>query len=257
MKILRIINLVAAIATVIFNGLSQAIPLNNQTNAEIANRYSNNYFLPANYVFSIWGVIFLAIIAFGIYQALPSQRDNPVIKRIGWWFVISCLTNMGWLVAFQYDQFPLSMVIMAMLLVSLLIIYLRSREPGVTLSTADKWLIRAPFSIYLGWITVATVANMTYVLLQAQWDGLGISYETWGAIMIVVGGLIAGTMAYRFKDLIYAAVIVWAFVGIIARHPNVGVVAVSAGLLAALVALAALIATFINQSGRQQMGRAA
>lgn len=236
---------ISVIATIVVNALSQAIPFNGQTSAEIANRYANNFFLPANYVFSVWSIIYIGLIAYSIFQSRPSQRENPRLRKIGYWFVASCVANSIWLVLFHYEQFWLSTVAMLVLLASLVKIYVSLRD-GSAISTAERWTTRVTFSIYLGWITVATVANFTYALFAANWDGFGLSFETWGVIMLVVAGLIAAALAYFHRDVAYAGVIVWAFVGIISRHSDVGAIALSAGVMAALVAVAALVRYVIN-----------
>ncbi|NDJ60597.1 MAG: tryptophan-rich sensory protein [Chloroflexi bacterium] len=245
----QISNVVILIVTVAVNYVSQALPLNNQTSAEIANRFENNFFFPANYAFSIWGIIYVGLAAFAIYQALPSQRENPLLRRIGFLFVIGSIANMGWLVAFHFDQHVISLVMMVTLLVILVTVYIRIRPAGYAATLADRLAIRVPFSLYFGWITVATIANATYVLLDLGWDGLGIAFTTWGAIMIVVGAVVSGVIAYRFKDIAYAAVIVWAFVAIIVRHGAVQDVALAAGVMAAAVALAAIIANILSLTG--------
>jgi tryptophan-rich sensory protein len=243
----QIITLVLAIGTIAFNGISQAIPLNNQTSADIANRITPNYFLPANYVFSIWGVIYIGLIVYSIYQLLPAQRENRTLKAIAPWFWVTCIANMTWLVLFHYNQFLLSTVAMIALLVSLVVIYLRLRRDVLT--RAEYWFVSVPMSIYFGWITVATVANFTYVLLDANWDGFGISAEVWGAIMIVVAGLIASVVAFRYRDLAYGGVIVWAYVGLFARHEGVMEVVVPALAMSAVV-VAAVAAGYFLLRGR-------
>jgi hypothetical protein len=244
----QIVNVIAVIATIAVNSLSQTIPFNNQTSAEIANRYADRtFFLPANYVFSIWGVIYLGMIAFAVFQALPSQRENPRLRRIGYWFVLSCIANGTWLVLFHWNQFALSTIAMIVLLVALVRVYLILRD-GQTISRAEFWCVRVPMSIYFAWITVATVANFTYVGVDANWDGFGISYEAWGAIMLVVAGLIAGTVAVVNRDLAYTGVIVWAFVGIVVRHTDVSAVALAAGVMAAIVGVGALVAFITRRS---------
>lgn len=239
--LLIVLNIVAAIGTIIYNSLSQIIPIGTATNADIANRLPI-YFFPANVTFSIWGLIFLSWIGFAVYQALPSQRTNPFVRAVGPWFFLSCLGNIGWLLLFQYEQFAPSMIPIVWLLLTLGIIYVRLRRVDATPSTADRILIFAPFSIYFAWAAVATVANTSYVLYAAgQRDLFGIAEATWGAIMLVVAGAITGSVAIFNRDIVYVAVIVWAFVGIIARYPNITPVAWTAGGVAALAALAVVI----------------
>lgn len=247
----HVITFVLAVVTVLFNIFSQAPnPLNGVTSRDIANRFdpilnpgaAPNYFLPANYVFSIWGLIYTALIVFAVYQLLPAQRDNRLLRSIAPWFWLSSLMNMGWLVMFHYGQFALSTVFMAVLLFSLIVIYVQIRR--ATLTRGDFWAISVPMSIYFGWITVAIVANVAFVGLDLGWDGFGIAPETWGVIMIVASGLIAGTVAWRNGDLAYAGVIIWAFVGLYSRYqplqannPAVSAVLAASLIMAGLVVL--------------------
>lgn len=253
-RLRQILNISAVVGTLTVNALSQAIPFNGQTSAEIANRFLNNYFLPANYVFGVWGVIYLGLIAFGIYRALPRQRENPRIRAISGWFVLAAFANCTWLFLFHYNQFALSTVAMLILLISLAVMYLRLRVGAPAISALERWCVRIPLSIYFGWITVATIANFTYVLLDVQWDAFGIAYEAWGAIMLVIGGVIAGIVAVRYRDIAYAAVIVWAFIGIVARHPNVSEVVLPAVIMAGLVGAGALASAIFGLGHQDAAG---
>ena len=233
------VNLAALILTLVVNGLANALPLNGQTSAEIANRIPI-LFVPANYVFSIWGVIYLFLIGFGIYQALPSQRENPILRRIGYLFVVSCIGNAGWLFSFHYEQFPLSMILMIIVLLSLIAIYIRTGIGRLNVSRADKWLIHIPFSIYLGWITVATIANASYVLYVAEWDRFGIPDEIWTVTMLIVATIIVLLLIFRHSDIAYTAVIVWALVGIVVKQSDIQSVALTAAAMTVIVILALL-----------------
>jgi translocator protein len=214
----QFINIMALSITVAFNAISQALPLNNQTNADVANRYPDLLYFPANYAFSIWGVIYLLLTAFIVYQALPSQRNNVEIRKIGYWFVITSALNIAWIFMFQYNQFVLSMVVMILLLISLLVIYIRLDIGGKVVSLRGKLLVHVPFSVYLGWITAATVTNAAYVLTDLGWDGFGIPDQTWAVIMLVVTGVIAAFMLLTRRDIAYGLVIVWATFAIAMRY---------------------------------------
>lgn len=205
------------VATVIFNGLSQ-LGAFGLTNDVIANSYPDLLYFPANAAFSIWGVIYSFLIAYAVYQALPAQKEHLQLRSIGYAFVFSCIMNCGWIVAFAALNFPLSMMFMLGLLASLLFIYIRLEVGVKAVSRADKWLIHVPFSIYLGWITAATVANAAYLLTDAGWDGFGIANETWAVIMLLVTGVIGALVTYTRKDIAYGLVIVWATGWIAARY---------------------------------------
>ena len=236
----QVVNVLAVLATIAINGLANALPLNGQTTGEVSDRFQV-YFVPAGYVFSIWGLIYLALVAFVVYQALPAQRDNPRLRRIGTLFALSCLANVAWLFLWHYEVFALTLVAMVALLLSLIAIYLRLEIGRAHVSAAEKWLAHVPFSIYLGWVTVATIANVTSVLDYANWDGWGISPEAWTVIMLVAGTAIAAAVGFTRRDSAYMLVIVWAFVGIAVKHAGTPVVATAAWVTAAVVA-AAIIA---------------
>jgi benzodiazapine receptor len=236
----QVMVVIALVGTLVVNYLANALPINGQTSADVANRLPI-YFVPANYVFSIWGIIYMLLIGYGIYQALPAQREHPSLRRIGYLFVLSSIANATWLVLFHYEYFPLTMVAMVIVLLSLIAIYLRLNAGNSPASRADRWLIHIPFSVYLGWITVATVANASYVLYDANWDGFGISGPAWAAIMLVIAAVVTLTVIIRHRDIAYTAVIVWALVGIIVKQGGTPLVAVTAGVMTAVVIGATLL----------------
>jgi hypothetical protein len=239
------VNVVAVVATVTLNGLANALPLNGQTTGEISDRFQV-YFVPAGYVFSIWGLIYLALAAFAIYQALPAQRENPRVRRVGYLFALSCVANVSWLFLWHYERFLLTVVAMVTLLLSLIAIYLRLGIGRTQVPTAEKWLAHVPFSIYLGWITVATIANVTSVLDYVGWSGWGISPEAWTAIILAVGVGIAAAVGLTRRDVAYVLVIVWAFAGIAVKHAGTPIVAIASWVSTALV-VAILILVIVRR----------
>jgi benzodiazapine receptor len=249
----KLVNVLAVIATIVINGLANALPLNGQTTGEISDRFQV-YFVPAGYVFSIWGLIYLGLIAFAVYQALPSQRDNPRLRRIGYLFALSCVANIAWLFLWHYEIFPLTLVAMLSLLLLLIAIYLRLDIGRAQVSTAEKWLVHVPFSIYLGWITVATIANVTSLLDYLNWNGWGVSPEAWTVIMLVAGVAIASAVSLTRGDVAYMLVIVWAFAGIAVKHAGTPVVATAASVTTALVALMLLVGLLFGGRREQPSG---
>ncbi len=233
----QVVNVLAVVGTVVVNGLANALPLNGLTTGEISDRFQV-YFVPAGYVFSIWGLIYLGLVAFAIYQALPSQRDNARLRRVGYLFALSCVANVAWLFFWHYEQFLWTLAAMLLLLLSLILIYLRLGIGRAEFSTAEKWCVQATFSVYLGWVTVATIANVTSVLDYVNWSGWGIGPQAWTVIMLIIGAGIAMAMGLTRGDAAYMLVIIWAFVGIAVKHASAPVVAIAAWASAALVVLA-------------------
>jgi benzodiazapine receptor len=238
------LNGLALVATVIVNGLANALPLNGQTTGEISDRFQV-YFVPAGYVFSIWGLIYLGLGAFAVFQALPAQRENPRLRRTGYLFALSCLANGAWLVLWHYELFALTQAAMIALLLLLITIYLRLDIGRAEVSVAERWLVHVPFSIYLGWITVATIANATSLLDYLAWSGWGIGPQAWAVIMLIAATAIALAVGLTRRDIAYLLVIVWAFVGIAVKHSGTPVVSTAAWATAAVVGLVS-IATVVR-----------
>lgn len=233
---------VGIVATIVVNALANALPINNQATGDIANQFKGqNYWLPAGYVFAIWGLIYLGLIAYAVYQSLPKQRDNPRLRRIGWPFVVSCVANIIWLLLFHYNQFVLSMVAMVVILGALVVIYLSLGTGRTQVARGEQWAVRVPFSIYLGWITVATVANASHVLVGLGWKGGILGPLPWLILMFLVALALAAAMGVQRRDLAYQLVLLWAFVGIAVNYANVTGVIVSAILAAIAVGVIAVL----------------
>ena len=231
---------IAVILTTLFmliiNGLANALPLNGQNTGEISDRF-DVYFVPAGYVFSIWGVIYLGMIAFSIYQALPAQRENPRLRAVGWWVALGNLANSAWIFLWHYNQFLITLPVMLVLLGTLLVTYLRLGTGRTKVSTAETWAARVPFSIYLGWITVATIANATDVLDFIKWNGFGLAPEVWMSIMLAAVLVIATAMSFSRGDAAYTLVLLWALAGIGIKHAAVPAVDAPTWVVFGLVAL--------------------
>ena len=237
---------VTTIATLVVNGLANALPLNGQSTGEISDRF-DVYFIPAGYVFSIWGLIYLGLVAYTVFQALPAQRDNPRLRATGWWVALANVANALWIFLWHYEQFPLTIIVMLVLLAALIVIYLRLRDGKREVSTVETWAARIPFSIYLGWITVATVANATALLDYLQWNGFGIAPEIWMVIILAAVLAIAALMNFTRRDLAYTLVILWALAGIAIKHAATGAVAVPTWITFALVAITFAAAYFLRR----------
>lgn len=186
----------------------------------IATRYTS-YFLPAGYVFAIWGLIYLSLGLFAAYQALPAQRASPAIERIGWAWAVSGLLNVAWVVAFSFSRFGMALLIMTGLLASLVWIHERIGVGRADLGWRDQLFVAYPFALYLAWICVALMANTAQFLTYLEWGGLGISGPMWSAMMMIVATGLSAFMVFYRGDWIFAFVMWWAFVGIADRFGDV------------------------------------
>lgn len=232
----QIIVILSVTATIVVNILANALPLNGLNTGEISDRFQV-YFVPAGYVFSIWGLIYIGLIAYAVFQALPSQRENPRLRATGYLVALSGLANIAWIFFWHYEQFLWTLLAMFSLLGLLIAIYLRLGIGITKVSTAETWAVRIPFSVYLGWITVATVANITDVLYFINWDGFGISPEVWMLIVLAAVIVIAGLVSLTRRDIAYCLVVIWALVGIALKHSSVPLVSIASLVSAAIVAV--------------------
>ncbi|HEY3334721.1 MAG TPA: TspO/MBR family protein [Candidatus Limnocylindrales bacterium] len=234
----RVATVLAFLLTLTINVAANAVPINGQRTAEISDRF-HVYVIPAGYVFAIWGVIYLLLAAYTVWQALPRNRDDATLRSLGWLPAITGALNATWVLLFQYEVFALTIPVMLALLVTLIAIHLRLWERRDAIHGMAFWLVRVPFSVYLGWITIATIANIA----QAG-AALGIvapagASPIIAAAVLLLGLAIATRFVHRFRDAAYGLVIVWAYVGIVVKERDTPIVAlVAAGgaiVVAALV----------------------
>ena len=244
----QIITVIGVVATIAINALANIVPFNGQQTGAISDRFAI-YFVPAGYVFSIWGLIYLGLIAFAAYQARPAQRENPRLRRIGGLFALASVANIVWIFLWHYEVFPATLAVMLVLLGSLIAIYLRLGTGRSPVSRAETWMVRVPFSVYLGWITVATVANATQLLYFLGWNGGAIGPEAWTVIILAVAVGLAWLMAITRRDVAYLLVLVWAFIGIATKHAGTPVVSTAAWIATALVLVAAIWSLVRGRTG--------
>lgn len=230
-----LVTVVAFVVTLVVHGAANALPINGQTTGEISDRFQV-YVIPAGYVFAIWGVIYLGLAAYTIVQAV--RASHPIVRRLGWLPAISGVLNTAWLLLFQYELFVLTVPLMLALLGTLIAIHLRLWASRDDLDTLTIWTVRVPFSIYLGWITVATIANIAQTLDSLGFDAFGIMPELVAAAVLSLGLAIAARFVWRFRDAAYGLVIVWAYVGIWMKEADTAIVPwIAAGGAVAIAAL--------------------
>jgi benzodiazapine receptor len=237
------INILAFVLTVIVNSLAGSTTiLGGKFTAEISDA-NPTLITPAGYVFSIWGVIYILLGVFVVFQALPSQQGKDFQKKIGWLFALSSVANIVWLFLWQYEYLVFSVVLMFVLLATLILIYLHLDIGRSKVTTREKLAVHLPFSVYLGWITIASIANVSVFLVSENWDGFGIGAETWATLIIIVALVITLLVLATRRDIAYGLVIVWALFGIaVNQSGNQSIVTLTeASAIIILLALAAVV----------------
>lgn len=239
----QIITILVTVLTITLNILANALPFNGQGTGEISDRF-DILFVPAGYVFAIWFFIYVGLIAFTVFQAKPSQAENPLLRKIAPAYWIANMANNIWLFLWHWNLFPLTLLAMITILISLLYLYMQFMKNPQPLTKAEKWLVKLPFSVYLGWISVATIANVSQVLFFANWSGFGISATIWTVIMVLVATIIGILMLVRERNMSYALVLVWSFIGIAAKQSGNALIANTAYLGTGLLLIIGLLIGF-------------
>lgn len=202
------------------NALANILPINGVNTGQVSDSYTN-LFAPAGLTFAIWGLIYLllaiyTLYQFGFFRVSGASTDVELLNKVGVIFSVSSLANSAWIFSWHYRLIPFSMVLMLVLLVCLILI--NKEIKGRELSSSEKFFVALPFSVYFGWITVATIANMTTLLVSIGWRGGGLSEATWAIVVILVGMVIGITTMIKNRDFAYGLVLIWAYGGIWLKH---------------------------------------
>lgn len=219
--LIKILAGVAYLAMLIVNFAANALPINNRSTGAISDAYPN-LFAPAGFAFSIWGLIYLLLGAYVLLQFKKNtQQKEGLFNKINQFFILTSLTNLTWVFAWHYDYIGLSVLIMLMLL--FLLIKIADLLKGAEFNLIEKLFIQTPFNIYFGWITVATIANITVFLVSINWSGFGISDYIWTSIILIIGALIGLMRLRKDRSIPYGLVLIWAYLGILFKHISASV----------------------------------
>lgn len=244
-KTLQISNGIAFVSMIFINYLSNTSLINDNTNATVS-RSVQNLFTPAGYAFSIWGIIYLLLFGFVIYQGLglfQKKLDNDLAKQVGWWFVISCIANCLWLFAWLYEALGLAVLIMLVLLFSLAKIVQRTQMELWDAPFKIILFLWWPFCIYIGWISVALIANMAAYLTKTDWNGFGMSDVFWTLTMIIIAGIINLLITWKRNMREFAFVGAWALIAIASANKDTNQTITTTALI---VAVLLLLSSFIH-----------
>lgn len=210
--------LLTYILMIIVNALANILPINGIGSGEVSDSYPN-LFAPAGSTFAIWGVIYLLLGLYTLFQLGLMGKYNKAFNKIGIFMIATSLINSLWIFAWHYDFILVSLLLIVGLLSCLIFIHKEMQKHILT--KKEVLFIKVPFNIYFGWITIATIANATTFLVSVHWSGWGIQEETWTVIMLIIGLLIAIRTILKYQMLSYGFVIIWAYYGIFLKHTSV------------------------------------
>ena len=212
---LKVLSLVGFVQMVLINSLANILPINNKTTGNISDQLQN-LFTPEGSTFMIWGLIYFLLFIFIIRILI--RPLNKKVKELIKLFTINSIFNSSWIFAWHYEHMVISLVVMLGILINLIQINQLLKK---TRNWEDKITLQLPFTVYLGWVSIASIANVTALLVSYKWNGLGISEELWTVIILIFGVFIALTQIIYFRQIAYTFVIIWAYFGIYRKHISV------------------------------------
>ncbi|MFA7365117.1 MAG: tryptophan-rich sensory protein [Patescibacteria group bacterium] len=213
--VIKLLVFVTCVLMIASNALANILPINNITTGGVSDSYPN-LFAPAGITFSIWGLIYILLVIYTIYQFKKWGEKSNLFKRVGIYFSLSSVANILWIFSWHYHYIGLSVFLISFILILLIVINDIIKKEK--LSSKEKLIIKTPFSIYFGWITVATIANITTYLVSVNWNGFGLQNYFWMIFVLIAGLLIGSIRMLKDRDVFYGLVLVWAYVGILIKH---------------------------------------
>jgi benzodiazapine receptor len=244
------VNIVAFVVMIVVNGLAGSTTLlGGVTSADVSDMYPT-LVTPAGFTFAVWGVIYMLLLVFTVYQLLPRNRNKPFLSQVGLLFGLSSACNICWLFLWHYDLITYSLVLMFALLASLILIYQRLDIGRAVVSLKEKLCVHLPFSVYLGWISIATIANVSVALTAVDWDGWGIPDATWAIVIIAVALVLTLTMLATRKDVAFSLVVVWALFGILSKQSGFQNIVLTAEVAIAVILIAVCAVIVVSKFKR-------
>lgn len=215
----KLLVVITYLGMIVVNALANILPINGVTTGAVSDSYPN-LFAPAGITFAIWGVIYLLLGAYvvSLFVQKVKPQNEKLLQKVNLYFVVTSLINTVWIFAWHYRQIVLTVILMLVLLVSL--IKIADITKKIELAPLDKLFIKIPFALYFGWITIATIANITVFLVSIGWDGFGISQEVWTVVVLLVGAFIGIWRGVKDRSVAYLLVFIWAYFGIYLKHTS-------------------------------------
>lgn len=245
-RTLIILNILALVAVLTVNALANILPINGMNTGQISDLYPS-LFTPAGFTFSVWSVIYLSLIVFSIAQI--KVKDKSYFKELSLWFLLSCVANASWILVWHHLFIAASVVIMLVLLYSLTQIFLLLQRNN--LSRKEWFLILLPFIFYLSWICVATIADVSALLISIHWAGRFLSPPYWTIIMIGIATALGLSIAFKFKEPAFLLVLMWAFFGIYSKWARTENNTIAYTALVAIVVLGVVFGKLLLDKRKQ------
>ena len=240
-KIRQILVPIATIGVIFVNYLAGTGKINNVTPGFISDKYPT-HITPAGYAFSIWSLIYIGMIGFSIYQMLPSQADNPRFRAIRTVYLLNCVANCAWIYLWHYEQIIAALGVIFLLLATLVYINIKLQN---TETATEAWLSKIPFSIYFGWVTVASILNATIALVYLGVATSDFTAQILGAGLIIIAVILGILMRFKLNLTAYPVAVAWALTAIAVAHGGKTIIVVTSAI-AVIILLVTALSAFLN-----------
>ena len=235
-----ILVLVATIGTIVFNGLAATGYINGVTPEVISGKYPT-VLTPAGYAFTIWSLIYVGMLAFSIYQLLPANIAK--YSRVRSLYIISCVLNCAWIFFWHRDQIGVCLAIILALLATLLLLCIKLKEQA---TPTDSLCSKAPFGIYFGWVTCASIVNFAIFIAYMGWGQISAAV---GCIFIVFAAVCAIVVRWRLTNYLYPLAVAWALTAIAVKQSgNTPIVVTAAFAVVTCIVTVGSIVTSLKDS---------
>ncbi len=241
-----LINVALFLSVLSVNYLANALPINGITQREISAEY-HIYLTPAGYVFSIWGIIYLGLSAYIIVQALPAHLDKRRLRALDLPFQLSCICNMLWLIVWHYRHLTVSVALMFGLLASLVWIYRQLDHGRHQVHVVNRWFVEQTFGVYLGWVALATILNVSIWLNSMGWNGTPLTPQGWVVILLGIACILYLYLGFSRRDAAIVGVLAWVGIGIAVKNPGEDMIQIACGIVALVCIVAWIRILWFNQ----------
>lgn len=230
----QILVIIATVGMIFLNYLAATGILGGVDTGAVSDKYATNI-TPAGYAFAIWSLIYIGMIAFSIYQALPSNAEN--FKGLRLIYIISCVANGLWLYVWSQEALVVCLGIILVLLACLAAI---NGKLKITETNADYWLVKVPFGIYFGWVTAATILNATIALVYLGVKTSETTAQILGAILIFTAAAFGVLIRFKLKNYFYPLAIAWALTAIAVKQSGQTIIVASCAFAVIICLVAAI-----------------
>ncbi len=249
-RLKQILVIVATVGVIVFNWLAATGVLGGIDPGAVSDKYPTRI-TPAGYAFAIWSLIYLGLVAFSIYQALP--QNSARFRNIRTVYILNCAANCAWLYFWHQEAIVICLAIIFLMLGTLVYININLQK---TETYGEFWLAKAPFGLYFGWVTAATILNATIALVYLNVRVPDSTAAIFGAGLLIVAAILGVIIRWKLSNSFYPLAIAWALTAIAVKQSGQTLIVVCAafGVIACLIAALSFVMNMNSSTSKPETG---